>query len=192
MARRPLTALLAAAAITAFAGAPAQANSVYLTPANQVVDLAAGSTLLTLWMDFSEATLGGGIDIEVTGPLEFTAFTPSAAFSGFDPFFSGHGKTSGAFATSKDYLVYWGDFLGLSGKEELGTVELGLTGPGVGAVALSINADAGAFISATDFSSELSVDLVGAAIEVTAVPLPAALWMLAGGLGLLTWLRRRA
>lgn len=184
----PVSTALATAAL-ALAAQGATAASVWLEPAS--TNLQAGATIdLTLMLDFSaaELTVGGGIDIDIGGPLAITGFTPSAWFlSAGDPAFSGHSATQ---YVTDDYEVHVGHFNGLSGRHALGTLRLQGLAAGVGTVVLTSADVLGGFYSAID-ASELPVTWAGAQVNVSAVPEPATLATLLAGLGLLAGMARR-
>ncbi|AEG01749.1 VPLPA-CTERM sorting domain-containing protein [Methylomonas methanica] len=164
-------------------------NALFLSPAEQTVDVSAGMVSLDLWMDFDDPTLGGGIDLTLNGPLAFAGFTPSDFFlNDADESFSGHSGPEGT--ADNDYEIHFGDFSGLSGLNVLGTIEVSLTGAGSGVIDLAINSTWGEFFNATTLAVQ-DVNLSGASVQITAVPLPAAIWFFAGGLGLLVTRRRR-
>lgn len=162
-----------------FAGAASQAASIYLTPASSTVSLASGSASFELFMDFTGTpTVGGGIDLDLTGPISIDTFTPSAYFTGStDSSFSGFGTA----AADADFEIHFGNFAGLSGLNKLGDLTVNLGGIGLGNIALAINQTYGSFYG-TD-SLEQAVTLSGA--EVNVVPLPATAWMLLTGIGAL-------
>jgi len=171
----PLRALLATPVLCLLGMANGHAASLYLQPATSTVPLSAGTATLELYMDFPDtATLGGGIDLDVTGPLSFASFTPSSYFAGLDAFFSSHGTAN----ADADYEIHFGDFAGLSGAHKLGDISVNLLATGPGAINLAINQFYGDFY---DVNSEvMSVALNGA--EINVVPLPAAAWLLLTGL----------
>lgn len=156
-----------------------QAASVYLTPASSTLSLASGSTSFDLYMDFTGTpTVGGGIDLDLTGPIAIGTFTPTAYFTAStDPAFTGYGTAN----ADADFEIHFGNFAGLSGVNKLGSLTVSLAGLGTGSIALAINQTFGAFYG-TD-SLEQSVTLSGA--EVNVVPLPATAWMLLTGIGAL-------
>lgn len=177
-------------AVLAFGVAPVEAANVSMSPATATVPVAQGQFSFDLVMDFApnEATLGGGLDLAVSGAATFASFTPSAWFaSAPDPSLSGHGSA----LSQKDYEVHFGSFNGLSGRNLIGTVVVNLDRSGPAAVDLSINNLVGAFFTAGGAPQEVA--LQGASLVVTAVPEPAtlALFVLGGGLLALRNLRRR-
>lgn len=174
-----------AAAVMAVAAlqTTAQAASIELSPAEATVPLSAGTVAFDLMMDFgtAEPTLGGGIDIDLQGPITLAGFTPSAWFtsaSGPDQAFSGHGSA----LADADYEVHIGHFNGLSGRHSLGTLQLNLLSSGLAGVKLATNSIWGEFYGIN--SQPQAVQFKGASIQVTAVPEPAtlAMWLLGGGM----------
>lgn len=166
----------------------ANAASIYITP-EASEDLPGASVSLDLYMDFTGTpTLGGGIDVFVSGPLSFVSFTPSAYFDGLDPAFTGHGpETAGGGAAT---AIYIGSFGGLSGINLLGSLNLSLTGPGLGEVSFAANQFwGGGFFDLSGSLEPMQVDFFGA--EVNAVPLPATAWLMLTGVGALVARRLR-
>jgi len=154
------------------------ASSVYLDPASSDVQLSDGTATLSLYMDFSDTlTVGGGIDLSLSGPISFNSFTPTAYFSGLDSFFTGYSTAN----ADGDLEVHFGDFAGLGGVNKLGDLTVNLNGLGTGNIGMNINSLYGDFYDTS--SNLMSVSLQGAQINV--VPLPAAAWLLMSALGLL-------
>lgn len=170
-----------AAAILVTASTATQANSVYLDPASQNVALGDGTASLDLWMDFTTGTIGGGVNLILDGPISLSSFTPSPWFTTEpDASFSGHGTDKADAGTN--FGIYIGDFSPLSGTNLLGTVTVGLDGPGTGTIGMSLNNTwgGGAFFTAS--ADTIPVTLSGASLEIAAVPIPAAIWLLGTGL----------
>jgi hypothetical protein len=170
--------------------APGLAASISLSPSAVTVDLAEGTASFALMMDFGagEATLGGGIDLGLDGPIAFVAFTPSAYYLGVpDPAFSGHGTLR----ADRDYEVHFGSFSGLSGQNLLGTVTVALLAPGASSVTLAINSFWGDFYGIDGRRQDVTLN--GATMLAAAVPEPAsALLLLLGAAGLAAAARRPA
>ncbi|HHO59123.1 MAG TPA: hypothetical protein ENJ64_02690 [Thiotrichales bacterium] len=171
---------------------PSHAASIYLVPDATTVDIADGTTSLDLFMDFApgESTVGGGIDITVGGAVSFVSFTSAPYLDGLnvspgdDTDFTGFGVAD----ADNDFEIHFGSFAGTFGQNKLGTLTLSLDAVGMGTVSMVINSKWGEFFSAIDFNPQ-NVDLIGATIDVTQVPVPAAAWLfvsgLVGGFGLL-------
>jgi len=147
-------------------------------------------------MDFtSVTTVGGGVILDITGPLSFNSFTPSTYFNGLntapgdDTDFTGFG-TSNKPGTA-EWEIHLGSFAGLTGLNKLGDLTLNLTGTGLGGLVLSESPgdNYGGFVDLS--ANPLPVSFVGAQVNV--VPLPATAWLFATGFGLVGfWRRRRA
>jgi hypothetical protein len=167
----------------------ANAASVYLAPTTGTIDVNSGPAILQLFMDFSdEPTLGGGIDLEIQGPIELLGFTPSSYFNTLDTAFTGY-STNPVIADG-NFALWFGDFDGLSGIHELGTLTFDLLATGDAAIDVNINNWYGPFISA-DTLEQQTVALNGATLHVAAVPVPAALWFFTSALGVIGGVRLR-
>lgn len=190
----------------ACSAAMSQAASVYLSPASKSVAASATTTITTfdLFMDFAanEATLGGGVDLNVTGPATLAGFAPSTFFTGVaDPAFSNFGTAR----ADNDLEIHFGAFNGLSGVNNLGTLSFNLNGAGTTTLGLSINTFFGDFFSLA--GARQTVDLRGATLTVTAIvppieppieppvipaiPEPQTWLLMAAGLGVLGVVTRR-
>lgn len=167
----------------------AQSASVFLSPANGTGILFDGTATLELFMDFSDTpTIGGGVDFTVTGVGSLAAFSPSEWFNTVpDPFFTGF--SFDPLVADGDLEVHFGSFFGLSGLNKVGDLTINLLGLGEIVVAISINSFFGDFFPTAGLEP-MAVELVGATITV--VPVPAAVWLFASGLGLLLGWRRVA
>ena len=196
-----LTRLSRAALVAAFAFSTLPAHavvlpSVYLSPASSSVDISAGTTTLELYMDFSGVTTqGGGVILDISGPLSFNSFTPSTYFNslntspGDDTDFTGFGTSKKP--ASAEWEIHFGAFAGITGMNKLGDLTLNLTGVGLGGLTLSESpgTNYGGFVDLS--ANPQAVDLLGAQVNV--VPLPATAWLFATGFGLVGfWRRRRA
>ena len=181
--------LAAAGAVLGLFAPLAQSASVFISPANSIVNLSDGTATLELFMDFSgNPTIGGGVDFAVTGAGTLTEFTPSEWFNTVpDEFFSGFRFDRPP--ADGDLEVHFGSFFGLSGLNKVGDLTISLQSIGDISVAISINSFFGDFFPTTGLDP-LQVDLIGA--NLTVVPVPAAVWLFLSGLGLLAGFRRRA
>jgi hypothetical protein len=170
------------AVVLGLISAQAHAASVYLS---LITTPAPGPVSYDLVMDFSpaEATLGGGIDIDLQGPLSLVSFVPSNYFTNVaDPAFSGHGTAR----ADNDYEVHFGSFAGLSGKNSLGTFTVNWQSPQPAELRMAINSTFGNFFSVA--SVQQNVSLIGATLPV---PEPSHAAMLLAGVTLLSALLRR-
>ena len=87
-----------------FALSTVQAASVSITPTLSSGNVGHNATL-ELFMDFTgDPTLGGGIDLALSGPISWVSFTPSAYFSALDSIFTGHGTTSAISQASAEII----------------------------------------------------------------------------------------
>ena len=184
---KKLKSLLAVAMLAGLSMSAAEAAAVYMEPDSQagIYDPEVPSTVsFELWMDFTnEPTIGGGIDLDLQGPISMAEFTPSSYFTDTaDPSFTGHGTEN----ADNDYQIHFGNFAGLSGVNKLGDITVNLLGSGLGNISLANNTFYGGFFG-TDFLS-IDVDVSDeAAITASAVPAPAGVWLLLTGLaGLVT------
>lgn len=171
--RKTLSWVIALIAVSAMPAA--QAASISLTPASSTVALSNGTTTLELFMDFTnDPTIGGGIDLDLSGPISLGpfAFAPSTYFTTIpDQGFSGFGTVN----ADADFEIHFGNFAGLSGANKLGDITVNLLGEGTGNIAIAINTEFGSFFSTS--SVEQLVSLNGA--QVNTVPLPASAWLFA-------------
>lgn len=187
MLMRFLQRFVAAAFLLGGGASTGYAASVSLLPGHLDVFLEDGTATLELVMDFDgEPTVGGGLDFALTGPIAIVGFTPAAYFTDVaESVFSGFGTT---FADA-DYEIHFGSFYGLSGSHKLGDITLSLLDVGEAAITLSINTRFEGFTSIT--AAQMAVDLNGATLTITRVPLPAAGWLLLTGCGWLAVRRLR-
>ncbi len=156
-----------------------QAASIYLTPAASTVPVSNGTTTLELFMDFTgESTIGGGIDLALTGPISIASFAPSSYFdTQTDAAFTGFGTAD----ADNDFEIHFGNFAGLSGVNKLGDLTINLLGTGSGEILIGINSLFGQFFDTS--SQPMVVQLDGAQLQI--VPLPAAAWLFLSATGLL-------
>ena len=210
----PLLGITAAAALAAFAGT-AHAGTLTLIPQTATVTL--GQTItFDLQMDFTgETTLGGGTDFFYdASTLEFVSWTFDPSFNLDDPT---KRQTPDECNTSSDIgcgnntvdpdtafgpglselndmgIVDFGD--GMTGVAIIGQLTFEAIDLGSTTVWMAANADCqgctgntGPWVSGDTFMEDNPTFYAG---SVTVVPVPAALWMLSGGLGALLGLRRR-
>ena len=180
---KPLNTPRAAATLAMLAAValPGHAASIFISPASTMLDVSVGTAVVDLLMDFgvNESTVGGGLDLDVSGPATLVGFTPSAYFSGTaDPAFSGHGTER----ADNDLEIHFGNFNGMSGQHTLGTLTFTFNTPGTTTMVLGINSFWGGFYSVA--AQPMDVALAGAQLTVTAVPEPQTVALMLLGLGL--------
>ena len=164
-------------------GAARALNMISLTPVAQEESLGE-TVLVTLQMQFDEATLGGGVDLLFDpSVLDFVSFEFDPGL-GDDPIF----RLTPSSPTDGNRLVLgFGDFDGIGGSRAIGTVTFDAVGVGVANLSTGPNAQpAGPFVSAASPLDLLLVDFEASA--VTVVPEPSTLGLLilgSGGLVLL-------
>jgi hypothetical protein len=165
----------------------AHAASVSVTPSN-ASGVEGGTVDVDIVMDFSapELTVGGGIDLTFGGGISFNSFAPDAFLATLDPAFTGFGQ--GDANNVGGFELHIGDFSGFFGQNTLGVLTVNLDSAPGGTMVMAINNQWGEFFSALDFNSQV-VDTNGG--TVSAVPVPAAVWMFVSALGLLGFVRRR-
>lgn len=211
--RSTITRMMFAVA-AALATSAAQPASISLSPANQGMAISAGIANVDLLIDFGTVrSTGGGLTLDISGPISFNSFSPSAFFDSFDVAkttqdcfdlfgivngdpevcdFTGFGTDSKPPDT--EFEIHLGTFntpSPLTGMQSLGTITVNLTDVGTGLIALAMSPDSffGPFL--TVGGTAIPMTLTGASIGV--VPLPATAWLFATGFGLVGfWRRRRA
>jgi hypothetical protein len=187
---------LVAALVLGAVSSVANAVSVYLQPTTQDVNLGANFDV-ELWWDFTgEATLGGGTDF-MWDPSAFSFV--SIVFDDnpdFDPFFT---RCDDEVCDSPGLIdsLATGSFDGLAGDGPLLIATVTFTALAEGSWMIDIAEDsnlAGPFVSAETFEPYGDVVFTGATVNVVGsqIPLPAAAWLLMGGLGMLGFRRRKA
>ncbi len=174
---------LASAMVLMGALGTANAASISLTPSS--VDAAAGDIIsMDVIMDFSDVvTIGGGFDISFdTSVLSFVSWDANPVG---DP----------GFARLPDVLdgllsgIAVGDFnAGITGIQNLGTVTFEVVAGATRGINTVMPGDtssvAGPFVDFNTFQV-VPVTYNGAQVNVGAVPVPAAVWLMFGGLGAL-------
>ncbi len=170
------------------------AASISLNPLSSSVQVGSDFSV-ELNMDFSdEATLGGGVDVIYDGLLaDFVGFTFDSNFlSVTDPSFTCPRAPACSPIDQVNSVsnIAFGNFLGLSGPYTVGT--LVFTAVNAGNISLLIAetiGSSGPFVSAVTFSP-MRVNYTGTTV-VSAVPLPASIWLFFSGLALLGYNRKR-
>lgn len=195
----------------------ASAASFSLSPSSQVVSLEDGSVTIGLHMDFDVFSIGGGLMIEINGPIGFASFTPSGYFNSLDTIqmvsqcpgydagnpgtfcnpdfydFTGYGTDMKP--DSADWEIHFGSFGGVTGSHQIGTLSFALLGTGLATIDLQSSPGAyfGPFVNLMGMPIDL--ELNGATLEISAIPVPASFWLLGSAMGVLgsaRRLRRRA
>ncbi|WJW76166.1 hypothetical protein QVG61_03480 [Thiohalobacter sp. IOR34] len=155
-------------------------NQVWLQATTPTV--AVGDTLsIDLVFDFSsDPTLGGVVDISYDSTL--------LSFSGYGAPATGWILT--APTTTAGSLTGLGlDALTASTGGSVLTLDFLAIGAGTASIGVANSGAWNTFYDANN--SPQSVTFTGTSVTVSAVPLPAALWLMLGGLGLLGWQGRR-
>lgn len=181
----PKTPWISAAACLWLAGT-SHAASLYLTPAAIAPIGGDPATVdLDVVLDLDGVTsIGGGVELTFSGVLAFDVFTPSAFFDSknTDPSgntdFTGFGDPPGG----AQFEIYIGDYFGFTGVNTLGTLTVAITAglPGAISVAASPVSRWGGFLDLATGQPIAGFTTAGAQV----VPVPAAAWLFATGLGL--------
>jgi hypothetical protein len=190
------TLLTLAALVIGGMSTAANAVSVYLTPESQNVTL-GDQVAVQLWWDFTgDATLGGGTDFAWDSSGLSLASIVFDDNPDFDPSF-----------TRCDNEVCWGDgfidglatgnFDGLADPGPILIATITFDTLAAGAFLMDISEDdniAGPFVSARTFNTYPDLQFGDATINVSSgvVPVPAAIWLMIGGLGTLLGYRRKS
>ena len=177
----------------------ALANVISLTPLIQEVGTDS-KFALEIRMDFTQETVGGSFDLFYnTDLVDFMTFTYNADFLAnvVDPDFllmpdncEADGAAVGGCAVgdSEINMIGFGNFDGIIGSYVIGRFVFASREEGLAAfTTASSDSPFGGFISAVD-AAQMTVVFNGATVLVT--PIPAALWMMLGALGVLTRFRR--
>lgn len=172
----------------------ASAASVSLVPASQSVMVGESLTVLVNFDFRGDPTLGGGVDVFYDpAVLEFSAFAFGTG-AGLDPGYNrkpDEKKGAGDRALGELDALGFGNFAGLTGPGAVGELSFLAIGPGKVTLELAVNDSvAGGFYSAGSYNPQ-QVIFVGAEVQVSAVPLPAAGWLVLSALGALGLRARR-
>lgn len=172
-----------------------QAAEISISPLHQEVML-GNQIMLLLYADFrDEAALGGGLDIFFdSAGMAFAEFNFMAAESvGDDPDFR---RMPDVLDGELNGLAF-GNFEGMHGRSLIGMLTLDTLAVGDYQLTMAANEGGppdqpGPFVSFVT-GMEMSINFTGASISIIAqaVPVPAAIWLMLGGLGLLGGLARR-
>ncbi|HHH46146.1 MAG TPA: hypothetical protein ENK53_03940 [Thiotrichales bacterium] len=173
----------ALALLAGLVGQSAGAASIYLDPDNaygQVGDVFS----FDLYMDFEVSTSGmGSVSIQYE-----SAVLGNASFT-YDPGFVVDTTYTPTFGAGVVGNIGFYDVYGVSGLHRIGTLSLEALAPS-DMSPLAVLEEA-SFITADIYGDTISVDYSGAMVSIAAVPVPAAFWLMASGLGLLAGWRRR-
>jgi len=182
--------VLVAALVVGGMSSAANALSVFLQPQDQSANL-GDAVSVDLWWDFTnDATLGGGTNIAWDPAILSLASVVFSSNPAFDPFFTRPGDVSPGLING----LATGSFNGLAGTGPLyiATITFNTLAEGSTVIDLGPNVSpAGPFVSAITFAPQ-NVDFIDGSVSVSAIPLPAAAWLMIGGLGALLGFRRKA
>ena len=193
----------AALLLTGFVAADAQATSITLTTDNSMYSMADGQAIVYVSLDVTpgDGILSGGFDTFITdlaGAWEYAGFTWNSAFLGpvADPSFSrapddcaatpaatgcGDNNPFPGYTSELNGLSF-GNLNGITGSHLVGWFTFDILGMGVAALTMLDNdAPAGEWYSSVTLQP-LTMEYFGPKIFI---PLPAAVWLMLGGLGML-------
>jgi len=179
----------------------AHAATVSLQPSIGGSVLQGNQFQLEVYMDFTDdPTIGGGFDIlydtslvsYVSGSflIDPLLFSDPAFTRDDNPFSPAANRVD--FAQGKIIGAAFGDFIGLTGPSLVGTMTFLAQNAGLASFSLAAteNPLVGDFISA--FTNEAqAVSFIGTSQQVSAVPLPAAAWLMLSGLASIAGIARR-
>ncbi len=174
-----------------------QAATISITPLSMNAQL-GDNVSVDIWMDFSdEPTLGGGIDITYNGSvLSFSSFSFDNAFlASSDPAMTCPGAilcSPSINQVNSVTNIAFGNFGGLSGPSLVGTLNFVAIGAGTTSLTpVETVGAAGPFVSALTYEPQTNVLYIPSAVQVSAVPLPAASWLMLSGLALIGGMKHK-
>lgn len=196
------------AAVAAMSASATQAESIYISPTDTPAT-PGGTASVGLFMDFgSTLAVGGQVLIDLQGPISISGFTPSAYFNTLLAGFATNYGSTGNLPVDAEFQVSISTPFTLCGSVPCPSLITGQQKLG------DLNFNVGAGLSALDQGiitlsegdgfggrgQSFAVDLTGADINmvftggtISAVPIPATVWLFATGMGLAGfWRRRRA
>lgn len=184
------------AALLVGAASSTHAASISLIPTSATANLNAGDIVMfEILMDFTSNDSGLGSDMTIGGGYDVVWDANALTFHDlFLVNITGNFEYQRAPDLSPGLTESWsfGNFQGLTGPLVVGYLDLEVL-PGAPASSFvmtrATSGIGGPFISGVDFVTELDVQFNS--VEITTVPVPAALWLLLGGLGTLRTLGSR-
>ena len=195
--------VLAAGVLSGLTGM-ANGASMWIAPTDSVGSIIQGNFFqVEIHMDFTDdPTIGGGFDILYDASL-LTYVNNSFLISdtlGSDPNLTRDDNPAASTLNSveidtvngKIVGAAFGDLIGLTGPSLVGTMTFLATEIGNASLSLTATANpaVGGFISTFTLEDQ-NVDFIGSSIEVSPVPLPAAVWLMFTGLAGIATVSRR-
>ncbi len=156
-------------------------------PASGVIAVNPGAIItVSLVVDLAaDQSLGGGFDLNwCTGCIDFIGSTVTAP--GSDPFFTRPGDEGPGTLTG----VAFGSFNGYSGEVLAAELTFEVIGAAGTTTFINLGPNSVPAGPLVDFSG-IPLDVMYNGLEVQIVPIPAAAWLLLGGLGMLFGFRRQ-
>jgi hypothetical protein len=161
-----------------------EAATVSISPPITTVAFGATFTLDVVGSGFTNSLDGGGIDIEYDASILKLMQVNLDGF--WDPTFSSAGSIDDT--TGKLSGVQFGSFSNAPADFSVATLVFRALTPGISALTLSENLSLGGFAR---LGVSLPVTFVGGRVEISAVPLPSALWVFVSAVVALGVIRRR-
>ncbi len=182
-----IQALLGAAAI--LAGSTVNAASIGFDTATTSADTRTAQ--FSIILDTTGVSSGGGgAQLAFSGAISFVSFAPSAYFSTFDTDPSSTLDFSGAIdpAGPNPFEIFLASFSAqITGLNSLGTITVNIAGPGQ--IDMIQSPIYGTFVDFT--TGDPLPGFTFGSLTATAVPLPAAAWLFATGMGFIGWRHSR-